>query len=303
MIKKTILFVTLFASIIFTGNAQEVDDIIELEESTIHYQIFGDGIPVLILNGGPGMSSEGFIPLAKKISKSYKTILYDQRGTGLSTLKQIDGSTITMDLMVKDIETLRNHLGIQKWIVMGHSFGGMLAYYYASKYPESVSGMIQSSSGGMDLALLDNLNITSGLTETERDSLAYYNAKINDGDDSYETLLKRGEFLAPAYLYNKDYVPVIAERLTQGNSRINSLVWQDLQRIEYDTKKVLKGFDKPVLILHGAQDVVGTGIAETAHQIFPDSRLVILERCKHYGWLDRPDKYFEEIENFLQQLS
>lgn len=133
----------------------------------------------------------------------------------------------------------------------------------------------------------------------ERDSLAYYNAMINNGDDSYETRLKRGEFLAPAYLYNKDYVPVIAERLTQGNRRINSLVWQDLQRIRYDTKEVLKGFDKPVLILHGEQDVVGTGIAETAHEIFPDSKLVILERCKHYGWLDRPEKYFDEIENFL----
>ncbi len=64
MIQKTILLATLFASIIFTGNAQEVDDIIELDESKIHYQIFGDGVPVLILNGGPGMSSEGFIPLA-----------------------------------------------------------------------------------------------------------------------------------------------------------------------------------------------------------------------------------------------
>lgn len=275
------------------------EQIINFGETKIHYQTFGEGIPTLILNGGPGMSSEGFIPLAKKLAKNYQTIIYDQRGTGLSTVNTIDRRTITMDLMVEDIEALRKHLGYDEWIVMGHSFGGMLAYYYASRYPESISSMIQSSSGGMDLALLSSLNITDGLTEIQRDSLAYYTAKIRNGDNSYETLLKRGEFLAPAYLYNQKYVSVVAKRLTQGTSLINSLVCLNLRKIEYDTKNDLKSFNKSVLILHGAQDVAGTDIAETAHRVLPNSRLVILQRCRHYGWLDRPEKFFRAIEEFL----
>lgn len=275
---------------------------IDRKDSKIYYQTFGNGTPILIINGGPGMSSEGFIPLAKQLSKDHTAIIYDQRGTGKSTMGSIDYTTITLDQMIKDIEDLRTYLGIEQWIVLGHSFGGMLAYYYASKHPDRISAMIQSSSGGMDLALLSSLRITGGLTSLQRDSLAIYTEKINRGDDSYHTRLKRGEFLAPAYLYDQKYVPVIAHRLTQGNSEINSLVWHNMQQIRFDTKNTLKKFDKPVLILQGKQDVLGPDIAQTSHKLLPNSKLVILDRCGHYGWLDRPDIYFREIEAFLINL-
>lgn len=299
-----------FLPIIFSGlillihspvvTAQQ-GEVIHGDGFKIHFQIFGTGEPLLIINGGPGMSSEGFITLAQELAENNQTIIYDQRGTGYSTLDNVDSTTISMDLMVDDIEAIRKHLGIETWAVMGHSFGGMLAYYYASKHSERVTAMIQSSSGGMDLALLESLNISGALTEMERDSLAFYNAKISGGDTSYETRLKRGQFLAPAYLYDKKHVPVVAERLTQGNSQVNSLVWQDLQRIGYDTKDKLRKFNKPVLIIHGVQDIVGTGIPETTHKILPNSRLLLLNKCRHYGWLDRRDTYFSEIEKFLSQ--
>lgn len=295
-----ILFTASMALVVaYNANAQ-TSEIIKVDYGTLHYQTYGSGIPLLIINGGPGMSSEGFIPLARRLAENHRTIIYDQRGTGKSTVDAVDGSTITMDLMVEDIEALRMHLGYDEWIVMGHSFGGILAYYYAAKHPERVSGMIQSSSGGVDLALLDDFDITAGLTENQADSLAFYAAKVRNGDDSYQTLLKRGQFLAPAYIYNKEHVPVVAERLTQVNSPINGLVWQNLRDIQYDTKQALQSFAKPVLILHGAQDVIGTDIAQTAHEVLPNSRLIILERCRHYGWLDRPKTYFAEIEAFLQ---
>ena len=291
-------YLLLFLSIQFSVFAQKNENF-NISGGTIHYQTFGKGSPILIINGGPGMSSQGFIPLAEELSKNHQTIIYDQRGTGTSSLNKIDSTTLTMDLMVQDIEQLRKHLGIQKWVVMGHSFGGRLAYYYATKHPENISAMIQSSSGGMDLQLLSSNGITARLTQTQRDSLAYYTQKINNGDTSHATLLKRGEFLAPAYLYNKKYVPIVAERLTQGNSRLNSLVWENLHLINYDTKQALKSFNKPVLILHGAEDVVNIEIAKTANKILPDSKLIILPKSSHYGWLDQKYMYFTAIENFL----
>jgi proline iminopeptidase len=87
---------------------------------------------VLIINGGPGMNSDGFVGVAQKLSKNNRTIIYDQRGTGRSTLTKTDTSTITMKLMAADIEALRKQLNIKSWIILGHSFGGMLASYYAS---------------------------------------------------------------------------------------------------------------------------------------------------------------------------
>ena len=97
----------------------------------IYYRSFGKGVPMLIINGGPGMNSEGFTQLAIQLSKNNRTILFDQRGTGRSKFTVTDSSTITMQLMAEDIENLRKKLNIDKWIILGHSFGGMMASYYA----------------------------------------------------------------------------------------------------------------------------------------------------------------------------
>ncbi|HBY66535.1 MAG TPA: alpha/beta hydrolase, partial [Flavobacteriaceae bacterium] len=104
---------TLFFLFFFGVSAfAQTESFIENSGSTICYTTFGKGFPVLIINGGPGMSSEGFVSLAKTLSENNKTIIYDQRGTGKSTLKAVNETTITLDLMVEDIESLRKHLKI-----------------------------------------------------------------------------------------------------------------------------------------------------------------------------------------------
>ena len=81
-----------------------------------------------------------------------------------SEMSTINNSTVTLDKMVADIEAIRNHLKIQQWVVMGHSFGGMMASYYATKHPENIQGIIFSSSGGVDMSLFSGLSIRSKLT-------------------------------------------------------------------------------------------------------------------------------------------
>jgi proline iminopeptidase len=250
------------------------------------------------------MNSNGFASLAQQLSKNNLTIIYDQRGTGKSTLSLIDSSTITIDLMVKDIETLREHLGISSWIILGHSFGGMLAAYYASIHPENVMALILSSSGGIDLDLLNYAHnmIGSRLSAEEKDSLNYWNRIIELGDTSHNARLGRGRALAPAYVYDRKNIPIIAERLTQGNPVINNLVWQNLRKIKFDCSIPLSHFDKPVLIIQGKQDIVEERTAMKEKNVLKNSRLVIIDHCAHYSWLDRPDEYFREIENFLKHV-
>ena len=156
-----------------------------------------------------------------------------------------------MQLMIEDMEVLRRHLGINQWSVLGHSFGGMLASYYASVYPEHVRFMILSSSGGIDLGLQSYVDhrINEKLSKQENDSLKYWNDRIEGGDSSYFARYRRGMAMASAYVYNKNNIPIIAERLTQGNSLVNRLVWQDLNKIKFNCVPKLKNFNKPVLII------------------------------------------------------
>ena len=120
------------------------------------------------------MNSNGFASLAQVLAEDYQAILYDQRGTGKSILRSINAEHLTLDKMVKDIEQIRSHLGIESWVVLGHSFGGMLASYYATLNPERVKAMILSSSGGLDLQLFESLDIRSHLTMEQQDSLQYW---------------------------------------------------------------------------------------------------------------------------------
>lgn len=267
----------------------------------IHYRMFGSGEPLLVINGGPGFSSEGFTDLAKALSDKYRVILYDQRGTGKSEMAKIDSTNMTMDLMVRDMEALRTHLGLAEWTILGHSFGGIMANYYTSKHPDRVTGLIASSSGGIDLDLLADFDFTRQLSSAERDSLSYWTNRINEGDTTAYADRKRREYFAAAYVYNDEYIPVIAERMTQSDLTINGLIWGDLQRIGYDVSDELSTFEKPVLIIQGKQDILRERTTRRAAEVFPNAELVLLDRCGHYGWLDRPDAYFENIDTFFQQ--
>ena len=298
---KRIVWILIFLSWTLFSIAQEQYDI-KIAEGSIHVECYGEGQPILIINGGPGMNSQGFRYLASKMANSNRAIIYDQRGTGLSQIEVVDATTITMDAMVEDIEVIRKHLKIKEWVVLGHSFGGMLASYYATKFPEAIKGLILSSSGGINLDLFSSIDVNSKLTSLQRDSLSYWTNQISNGDTTYFARLQRGKYLAPAYLYDQSNVDIIAHRLTQGNWTINSLVFQDMRKINFDCEPGLKTFQQPILIIQGTDDILDLSLSEYAHSVFPKSSLEILNECGHYGWLDQPEKYFRSITNFLNRL-
>lgn len=302
--KKVLLIVLLIHSIVVPSVFSQESGFFNIDGGKIHYKTYGSGPPLLIINGGPGLDCEGFSPLAELFSDRYMTILFDQRGTGKSELKSVDDTTITMDLMAQDIEGLRANLGIEKWIVLGHSFGGWLAEYYASLFPERIKGMILSSSGGIDLEILDYVtaNIRIRLSETQKESLDYWIEQIKQGDTSYNAKYKKGEALAPAYLYNRDLVPQLAKRLANADLQINGLVFRNMQAIDFNCKKTLSDFSKPVLIIQGRQDIVGAEIALKAHSVLQNSKLVLLNECGHYGWLDQETQYKKEINQFVASI-
>ena len=268
----------------------------------IHYRSFGTGQPILIINGGPGMNSDGFINLATEMGKQYRAIIYDQRGTGKSLIQPVDSTTITLDEMVKDMEALRQHLGLEKWTVMGQSFGGMLASYYATQHPQRVERLILCASGGVDLDLFNDIGqrLNDRLDQAHVDSLDFWNAAIDGGDTSHFARYHRGLALAPAYLCNLKHVPAIAERLTQSNAGVNALVWQSMQGMGFDCAAGLKAYKGPALILQGLNDILAPRIAEKSKAALPQARLVWMKNCSHYAWLDRPDVFWKEVRRFMK---
>lgn len=301
MHQKRIPLLFIFLCFLYSCSSPQAGTLVSTDGAPVFYRTFGKGKPLLIINGGPGMNSNGFESLAKKLSEHNTTIIYDQRGTGKSVLKSLDSSTVNLKLMMDDIESIRKELKIEKWSILGHSFGGMLASYYATVYPQHIDKLILSSSGGIDLDLLSYVNesISSKLSKTELDSVNYWTTRIDGGDTSHTALLGRGRNLAPAYVLNKKYIPVIAERLTQGNGTINQLIWRDFQKVNFNCAGKLELFQQPVLIIQGKEDIIKPETAEKAHKAFNNSRIVLMDHCIHYGWLDNEETYFKEVNTFL----
>ena len=108
----------------------------------IYYEVCGnpEGKPVAVLHGGPG---GGITPFLRRLHdpKLYRIILFDQRGCGQSTPNAELRENTTWHL-VADMEALRSHLGIEKWQLLGGSWGSTLALAYAQKHTQRISELV-----------------------------------------------------------------------------------------------------------------------------------------------------------------
>jgi proline iminopeptidase len=116
-----------------------------LQVSPVHdlyYEQCGNaaGKPVVFLHGGPGA---GLVPDYRRFfdPAAYRVVLFDQRGSGKSTPHASLEDNTTWHL-VADIELIREHLGIEQWLVFGGSWGSTLALAYAETHPERVTGLV-----------------------------------------------------------------------------------------------------------------------------------------------------------------
>ncbi|MER5939673.1 prolyl aminopeptidase [Streptomyces sp. NPDC001928] len=113
----------------------------------VHWETCGNphGKPALVLHGGPG---SGCTPYFRRLfdPAAYRIVLLDQRGCGRSTphasAYETDMSVNTTDRLIADLELLRRHLGIGRWLVWGVSWGSVLGLRYAQTHPAVVSELV-----------------------------------------------------------------------------------------------------------------------------------------------------------------
>ena len=114
---------------------------------TLYWETCGDpdGKPALVLHGGPG---SGCTPWHRRLfdPDRYRIVLYDQRNCGRSTphasTPDVDLTTNTTHGLVADIESLRDHLAVERWLALGGSWGSTLALAYGEAHPDRVTELI-----------------------------------------------------------------------------------------------------------------------------------------------------------------
>lgn len=117
---------------------------IAVRDVSLYVKVMGQGYPLLLMHGGPGLDSttlDSLEPLADR----FTLIFYDHRCNGRSTGAP---ETMTFENLTADVEALREIFGYEEWAVAGHSFGGNVALEYALRYPASVSHLLLLDSCG-----------------------------------------------------------------------------------------------------------------------------------------------------------
>lgn len=136
-----IIFISLFYFLSLGIQAQE--QIFRTSDGVqLYVNVKGKGTPCLYIHGGPGSGSYWMEKFSGDILEQEFTMIYiDLRGVGRSSSPE-DGN-FGMERMIQDFEELREHLGFEKWVIMGHSFSGTITTAYAFEHPNRIEAMMQ----------------------------------------------------------------------------------------------------------------------------------------------------------------
>lgn len=264
---------------------------------TVTVNEYGHGKPVVLLAGGPGFNAAYLEPVWKALP-GYRFIIPDQRGTGHSSISKIDSATMTMERYIEDLEVLRKYLKLNKMVIAGHSWGGMLALAYAAKYPGNVDRLVLLGSGGITQEFFTYFSSNIKMRLREEDLSEAKAAK---------NLAGNLRAIWPGYFYNRESAlaskVLVDTNLADHNaSKINHLSLQDYKRTGQSRAASLSKFRAPVYIIQGRQDPVGESTAYETRQIIPQSKIFFIEKCGHLPWLENDisaARFYELIRNAL----
>jgi proline iminopeptidase len=286
--------------------ATQTDGELPIPGGVLHYAVLGEGRPLLLLAGGPGMPVDYMRPIVAGLGPGYRCILPDQRGTGRSRLEPIDATTINLDAYVRDLEALREDLQIDNWIVLGHSWGGMLGMAYATRHPTRVEALVLISSGGPTLHFMDYYfdNQLARLTLEERETFNYWSDPARAAADPQRAMYERFRAAAPSYLFDRKIALLMVAGMSPDafSARIYDLMMADLEARGYDLRSSLEKLALPALIVQGRQDPVGPSTAYAIRDSLPHASLKLIERCGHFPWIEQPQSFLQAVNTFLSGL-
>ncbi|WP_034385865.1 alpha/beta fold hydrolase [Deinococcus sp. YIM 77859] len=270
---------------------------------------------IVFLHGGPGYNSYSFQELFGERLLERRVVYLDQRGSGrsgpLADTAQ-GGETLDLDTLVADVEALREHLGLERIVPLGHGFGALVALEYARRYPERTARVIVVNPWvhfpELALTLL-------------REASALRGVPLNDPAPELRARTPAGEYPAVGearveaafrLLNARDLLNALQFRdrssrmrleftdaegqLTGGGEVQEALVRQGLWEFEYPP--FLQELRRPLFVIAGAHD--RTSYPEQVEWLadLGGADVTVLD-AGHYPWLDDEDAFAQALEEAL----
>ncbi|MFF5205329.1 alpha/beta fold hydrolase [Streptosporangium sp. NPDC000396] len=265
------------------------------------YHVFGEGVPVICLPGGP-MQDSVYLGELGGLSAHRRLIILDPRGTGRSAIPE-DAASYRCDRLVDDVEALREHLGLDRLDLLAHSAGTNLAVLYAARHPERVGrlalitpstvavGIAATGESRLEVARLRKDEPWFGAAFAALEAIVAGNAT----DDSWKAI--------DPFFYGRWDATAQAHHAAQDGHRNEQAAAAFGAEGAFDpdaTRAALAAFTAPVLLLAGEVDLnTPPSVASELAELFPNAEFVVQPGAGHFPWLDDADRFVATTAAFL----
>jgi proline iminopeptidase len=292
-------------------NAMAHESRIPVGNAQLYSREIGQGTAIIVLHGGPDFDHSYLLPELDRLSDSYRLIYYDQRGRGRSA-DGVKPEDVTLASDIAEIEKIRQYYHLDSVVLLGHSWGTVLALEYALRYPGRVSHLIlmnPAPASTDDYKQLRNDWLQKRAADMERRKAVADTDAYKEADPDAVIAYYRIHF-KPALARQEDYEKLISRMqaafIQQGNagilkaraveSRLMSETWA---APEYDLLPKIKTVHIPTLVISGDHEFIPSSTTEHISRAIPNSRLVTLKDCGHFTYLECPVAVREQIDLFF----
>jgi proline iminopeptidase len=287
----------------------------------------GEGRNVLVIHGGPGAPFSEPVDGLSRLRDQYRFHYYAQRGCGESTrpfdrfestntYENMQSLEMTLGLgaQIADIERIRQILGDEKLILIGHSWGGFLASLYAAEFPERVEALNLVSPA--NVLVMPQPEAESDLFASVRSRLPVdQQAEFDDfmaGYMDFKTLFDKSEndLIALNEKFAEYYVSVMDEATVERAAQMPQqgqpggwMVWAQYLSMgkQHDYGTALASVYVPVLVIHGADDMQSEAASRLYSDAFPNAEFVVIENASHFAFEEQSEAFTDAVSRFLGQ--
>jgi proline iminopeptidase len=286
---------------------------VAVDNTSLYVRVAGRAQPIIVLHGGPDFDTAYLLPELDRLADTYRLIYYDQRGRGKSA-EGVRPEEVTLASDLADLDAIRTHFQVDAPVVLGHSWGAVLALEYALRNPSRVSRLILMNPAPVSasqLAVLRKSYVAQLGSEMERQrqimaSAAYKAAEPETVAARYRIHFRHA--LRQAADYDKLMARMSAQFRAQGASgilkawAIESRLYRDTWDVAYyDLLPKLRSLRTPTLVIVGEHDFIPPEIAAQIASALPRATLATIQRCGHFAYLECGNAVREAIDNFLSR--
>jgi proline iminopeptidase len=279
--------------------------------ASLYARDVGRGRPLIVLHGGPDFDQAYLRPELDELADAYRLIYYDQRGRGKSA-ENVRPEDVTLASDLDDLDKVRRYVRVDAPVLLGHSWGTVLALEFALRNPTLVSHLVLMNPAPVSqaqVAMLRQSYVAQLGSDMDRQRAIQGGAPYKEGDPDAVAARYRIHF-KHALQRPADYEKLMARMSAgfrgQGKDGILK-AWAVEERLYRDTWS-LPGYDLlpklrslriPTLVIVGEQDFIPPAIASEIAQALPEATLVAIPNCGHFAYLECRSAVRNALTNFF----